>query len=261
MAETTRDQQRAELHRTIWGIADEVRGSVDAWDFKQYVLGMLFYRYLSEDFDYYISKDEIEAGNDGFSYAALSDEEAEMDPEEVADLVSEKGCFIRPSQLFCNVWAYAREADAKGTLAECGLNTRLSNTLAAIERSSVGSKAEEDFKALFDDFDTTSKRLGNSVAARNKTLLALMNGIGNMRLGSFGDNLIDAFGDAYEFLMTMYASGAGKSGGEFFTPQEVSRLLMLIALDGRTRVNKVYDIKTPTLIQFNDLPVAYLQAG
>ena len=241
MADMTRDQQRAELHKSIWGIADNVRGSVDAWDFKQYVLGMLFYRYLSEDFDHYVSKDEIEAGNAGFSYAALSDEDAEMAPEEVEDLIREKGCFIRPSQLFCNVWAKAKKADAEGRLAESDLNTTLSNTLSAIERSSVGFPSEEDFKGLFDDFDTSSKRLGNSVAARNKTLLALMDGIGTMPLGDFGDNRIDAFGDAYEFLMTMYASNAGKSGGEFFTPQEVSRLLMLIALDGRDHVNKVYD--------------------
>ena len=241
MADMTRDQQRAELHKAIWGIADEVRGSVDAWDFKQYVLGMLFYRYLSEDFDYYISKDEIEAGDAGFSYASLTDDEAEMDEDERADLIREKGCFIYPSQLFCNVWAYAKKADRDGSLAESNLNTIIHNTLSAIEASSVGSPAEDDFRGLFDDFDTSSKRLGNSVAARNKTLLALLNGIGNMDLGTIGENRIDAFGDAYEFLMTMYASNAGKSGGEFFTPQEVSRLLMLIALDGRTRVNKVYD--------------------
>ena len=241
MADKTHDQQRAELHRAIWGIADDVRGSVDAWDFKQYVLGMLFYRYLSEDFDYYISRDEVEAGNAGFSYADLSDEDAEMDPEEVEDLVREKGCFIRPSQLFRNVWRDARRAADEGRLAESDLNTTLSNTLSAIERSSVGFPSEEDFKGLFDDFDTSSKRLGNSVAARNKTLLALMDGIGGMDLGDFGERRIDAFGDAYEFLMTMYATNAGKSGGEFFTPQEVSRLLMLIALDGRDHVNKVYD--------------------
>ena len=241
MPETTRDQQRAELHKAIWGIANDVRGSIDAWDFKQYVLGMLFYRYLSEDFAWYIDKDEREAGNEGFSYAGLSDEEASSDVEEIDDLVKEKGCFILPSQLFCNVWAYAKDADSRGKLDESNLNTILANTLSAIESSSAGYESEEDFRGLFDDFDTSSKRLGNSVPNRNRRLLQLMNGVGNMDLGDFGESRIDAFGDAYEFLMTMYATSAGKSGGEFFTPQEVSRLLMLIALDGRTRVNKVYE--------------------
>jgi len=241
MADTAREQQREALHRAIWGIANKVRGAIDAWDFKQYVLGMLFYRYLSEDFAYYIDKDEREAGDADFSYAELSDKDASMDENEIADLVREKGCFILPSQLFCNVWAYAKKMDAQNKLAESDLNTLLSNTLSAIEASSVGFESEEDFRGLFDDFDTSSKRLGNTVANRNKRLLQLMDGIGEMDLGDFGENRIDAFGDAYEFLMTMYASNAGKSGGEFFTPQEVSRLLMLIALDGRERVNKVYD--------------------
>lgn len=183
MADLTREQQREALHRAIWGIANKVRGSIDAWDFKQYVLGMLFYRYLSEDFAYYIDKDEREAGDADFSYAKLSDEDAAMDEDEIADLVTEKGCFILPSQLFENVWTYAKDADSNGTLDTCDLNTILSNTLSAIEASSAGSPAEEDFKGLFDDFDTSSKRLGNSVANRNKRLLQLMDGIGGMDLG------------------------------------------------------------------------------
>ena len=244
MAGLTREQQREQLHRTIWGIANEVRGSIDAWDFKQYVLGMLFYRYISEDFAYYIDKGEHEAGDSDFSYAKLSDEDAACDEAERDDLVREKGCFILPSQLFCNVWAYAKGMDAKGKLDESDLNTLLSNTLSAIEASSVGFESEEDFRGLFDDFDTSSKRL-----------LQLMDGIGGMDLGDFGENRIDAFGDAYEFLMRMYASNAGKSGGEFFTPPEVSKLLMTIALDGRDHVNKVYEIKTPYWIQINDCPL------
>ncbi|MBQ2681996.1 MAG: type I restriction-modification system subunit M [Eggerthellaceae bacterium] len=218
-----------------------MRNGIDAWDFKQYVLGMLFYRYISEDFAYYIDSGEIEAGKTAFSYAALKDEDFELDDEEHDDLIKEKGCFIYPSQLFCNVWAFAKKAEKDGTLAESNLNTILHNTLDAIEHSSVGFAAEEDFQGLFDDFDTSSKRLGGTVGERNKRLLKLMDGIGNMDLGHFGDNRVDAFGDAYEFLMRMYASNAGKSGGEYFTPPEVSRLLMLIALDGRSRVDKVYD--------------------
>ena len=241
MSDMTREQQRAEIHRTIWGIAEAVRNGIDAWDFKQYVLGMLFYRYISEDFAHYIDVEEIEAGNVGFSYAALKDEDFELDDDDRDDLIKEKGYFIYPSQLFCNVWAFAKRAEEKGILAESNLNIILHNTFNAIEHSSVGFAAEEDFRGLFDDFDTSSKRLGGTVKERNERLLKLMDGIGGMDLGDFGDNRVDAFGDAYEFLMRMYASNAGKSGGEYFTPPEVSRLLMLIALDGRSRVNKVYD--------------------
>lgn len=185
MTGMTREQQRAEIHRTIWGIAETVRNGIDAWDFKQYVLGMLFYRYISEDFAHYIDSDEIEAGDDGFSYAALKDEDFELDDEEHDDLIKEKGCFIYPSQLFCNVWAFAKKAEKDGTLAESNLNTILHNTLDAIEHSSVGFAAEEDFQGLFDDFDTSSKRLGGTVGERNKRLLKLMDGIGNMDLGHF----------------------------------------------------------------------------
>lgn len=235
------EQQRNELHRSIWGIAEDLRNTVDAWDFKQYVLGMLFYRYLSEDFAAYINEEEVASGNLGFDYASLSDEEAEMSEEDKEDLIKEKGCFIYPSQLFCNVWEYAKKAKDKNQLPESNLNTMLHNTLTAIEHSSNGYPAEEDFRGLFDDFDTSSMRLGNSVPARNETLLKLLNGIGNMDLGDTQDRRIDAFGDAYEYLMRMYASNAGKSGGEYFTPPEISRLLMLIALDGRDHVKKVYD--------------------
>lgn len=238
MADMIRDQQRAELHKAIWGIADKLRGSVDGWDFKAYVLTTLFYRYISEEFARYIDEGEHDAGDADFSYAALSDEEAQMSDEERTELIREKGLFIKPSQLFENVRATAHKAKA----ADSDLNIVLANTFKEIEESAVGHPSEDDIRGLFDDFDTSSKKLGNTVEQRNKKLLDLMDGIGEMDLGDIGSNRIDAFGDAYEFLMTMYASQAGKSGGEFFTPQEVSRLLMLIALDGRDHVNKVYDM-------------------
>ncbi len=225
-----KEQQRAELHRTIWAIANDLRGSVDGWDFKQYVLGMLFYRYISENLTNYINRGERAAGDPAFDYARLPDGEAELAR---ADLVQEKGFFILPSRLFENV--------RRAAPGDPDLNETLERVFNEIEGSALGSASEDDFKGLFDDLDVNSPKLGGSVAQRNAKLVKLLNAIGEMRLGDYQDNRIDAFGDAYEYLMGMYASNAGKSGGEYYTPQEVSELLTRIALVGRTEVNKVYD--------------------
>ena len=223
-------EEREELHRTIWSIANDLRGAVDGWDFKQYVLGMLFYRYISENLAAYVNQGERDAGNPDFDYAKLSDKDAESAR---ADLVTVKGFFILPSQLFANVRANAARDE--------NLNETLSAVFRAIESSARGSESEGDFAGLFDDLDVNSKKLGGTVEQRNDRLVKLMNGVGEMKLGDYKDNTIDAFGDAYEFLMGMYASNAGKSGGEFFTPQEVSELLTRLAVGEKKEVNKVYD--------------------
>ena len=226
-----KDQQREELHKAIWSIANDLRGSVDGWDFKQYVLGFMFYRYISENITEFINQGEHEAGDLSFNYANLSDEDAEAARE---DLVATKGFFILPSQLFCNV-----RKNAKGNE---NLNETLESVFKAIENSALGSESESDFKGLFDDLDVNSNKLGQTVAKRNEKLVKLLDGIGDMALGAnYQDHAIDAFGDAYEYLMAMYASNAGKSGGEYFTPQEVSELLTRLTLVGKTEVNKVYD--------------------
>ena len=225
-----KETERAELHRTIWGIANDLRGSVDGWDFKQYVLGMLFYRYISENLANYIEKNEHEAGDSSFEYANLPDSDAESIREE---MVNDKGFFILPSELFQNV--------RKNAPSDENLNETLEQVFKHIESSALGTESENDFKGLFDDLDVNSNKLGGTVAERNKKLVKLMDGIGEMNLGNYKDNTIDAFGDAYEFLMGMYASNAGKSGGEYYTPQEVSELLTRLTIVGKTEVNKVYD--------------------
>ena len=230
MANNNKEQERAELHRTIWSIANDLRGSVDGWDFKQYVLGMLFYRYISENLTSYINAGEHEAGETDFDYANLADQDAEQARE---DLVSTKGFFILPSELFKNVRSNAANDE--------NLNETLERVFNNIESSARGYASEDDFKGLFDDLDVNSNKLGGTVAKRNEKLVKLMNGVGKMKLGDYKDNTIDAFGDAYEFLMGMYASNAGKSGGEYYTPQEVSELLTRLTLVGKTEVNKVYD--------------------
>ena len=230
MSDIRKEQEREELHKTIWGIADDLRGSVDGWDFKSYVLGMMFYRYISENLTNYINAGEAEAGNPDFDYAKLSDEDAE---QARADLVNTKGFFILPSELFVNVRARAARDE--------NLNETLERVFKHIEESAKGSVSEDDFAGLFDDIDVNSNKLGATVAKRNDKLVKLMNGIGEMKLGNYKDNTIDAFGDAYEYLMGMYASNAGKSGGEYFTPQEVSELLTRLAVVGKTEVNQVYD--------------------
>ena len=230
MADIKREQEREELHRAIWAIADELRGAVDGWDFKNYVLGTMFYRYISEDLTNYINQGEREAGDSEFDYAQMSDEEAEGAKE---SLVQEKGFFILPSDLFCNVCKIA-ETDEN-------LNERLERIFNSIENSAKGSESEDDFKGLFDDFDVNSNKLGPTVAKRNERLAKLLLGIKNMNLGNIQDHSIDAFGDAYEYLMGMYASNAGKSGGEFFTPSEVSILLTRLGTVGKSEINKAYD--------------------
>lgn len=219
-------QQRAELHRQIWAIANDVRGSVDGWDFKQYVLGALFYRFISENFANY-----IEAGDDSIRYAALDDSIITNDIKE--DAVRTKGYFIYPSQLFCNVAAKANTNDR--------LNADLNSIFVAIESSASGFPSEPDIKGLFADFDTTSNRLGSTVKDKNSRLAAVLKGVEGLKLGNFIEHQIDLFGDAYEFLISNYAANAGKSGGEFFTPQHVSKLIAQLAMHGQTHVNKIYD--------------------
>lgn len=223
--------QRAELHRKIWAIADNVRGAVDGWDFKQYILGILFYRFISENITEFFNAAEREAGDLYFNYAEISDEEAEKDFR--PNTVEDKGFFILPSQLFENVVKNAADNE--------NLNTDLANIFKSIEGSAVGFASEDAIKGLFEDVDTTSNRLGGTVAEKNKRLTDILKGIAEINFGDFQSNDIDAFGDAYEYLISNYASKAGKSGGEFFTPQTVSKLLARLVMDGKTSINKVYD--------------------
>lgn len=226
----TKEQQRDELHRAIWQIANDLRGAVDGWDFKSYVLGFLFHRFISENLTAYLNREEHRAGNTDFDYAQLPDAEAEFGR---TDTVKEKGFYILPSDLFVNVCRNARNNP--------NLNETLSNVFKNIENSAKGFDSEDDLKGLFDDIDVNSNKLGGTVIKRNELLVKILEAVNGLQLGNFEDHTIDAFGDAYEFLMTMYASNAGKSGGEFFTPQEVSELLAEITVVGKKSVNKVYD--------------------
>ncbi|ERT12358.1 type I restriction-modification system subunit M [Photorhabdus temperata] len=222
----TSTQQRAELQRQIWQIANDVRGSVDGWDFKQYVLGTLFYRFISENFANY-----IEGGDESINYAELSDDIITDDIKD--DAIKTKGYFIYPSQLFVNIAASANKND--------NLNKDLNSIFVAIESSARGYPSEAEIKGLFADFDTTNNRLGNTVKDKNTRLAAVLKGVAGLQFGQFENNKIDLFGDAYEFLISNYAANAGKSGGEFFTPQHVSRLIAQLAMHGQTSVNKIYD--------------------
>ena len=219
-------KQRDELQSTIWKIANEVRGAVDGWDFKQFVLGTLFYRFISENFTNF-----IEGGDESVNYANMSDDV--ITPEIKDDATRTKGYFIYPAQLFVNI--------AKNANNNPNLNTDLAAIFDAIESSANGYPSEHDIKGLFADFDTTSNRLGNTVEEKNRRLAAVIKGVESLDFGNFEDNEIDLFGDAYEFLISNYAANAGKSGGEFFTPQNVSKLIARLAMSGLTSVNKIYD--------------------
>ena len=233
-----KEVERAELHRAIWQIANDLRGSVDGWDFKQYVLGTLFYRYISEKLTDYLNAEEREAGDTEFDYAALPDDEAMAEKDNIVQIL---GFFIPPSELFQNVLARAETNES--------LNETLEQVFRHIESSATGTPSQDDLTGLFDEFDVNSSKLGATVKERNAKLTKLLSGVGAMRLGHYQDNTIDAFGDAYEYLMRMYASNAGKSGGEYYTPQEVSELLTRLTVIGKTQVNKVYEIFIPILIQ------------
>ncbi|QOJ25927.1 MAG: type I restriction-modification system subunit M [Ignavibacteria bacterium] len=222
----TSNEQRAELQRRIWQIANDVRGAVDGWDFKQYVLGTLFYRFISENFAAY-----IEGGDDTIRYAELPD--SVITPDIKDDAIKTKGYFIYPSQLFATIAASANTNES--------LNTDLAAIFAAIESSANGYPSEHDIKGLFADFDTTSNRLGNTVKDKNTRLAAVLKGVAELDFGGFDASHIDLFGDAYEFLISNYAANAGKSGGEFFTPQHVSKLIAQLAMHKQTSVNKIYD--------------------
>jgi type I restriction enzyme M protein len=223
----TSTQQRAALQRQIWQIANDVRGSVDGWDFKQYVLGALFYRFISENFTNYIT-----GGDDNVDYAAMDNDDENI-VAAIDDAVRTKGYFIYPSELFANVVKNANKNE--------NLNTDLANIFSAIESSANGYDSESDIKGLFADFDTTSNRLGNTVKDKNSRLVAVLKGVAGLNIGQFEDNQNDLFGDAYEFLISNYAANAGKSGGEFFTPQHVSKLIAQLAMHKQTNVNKIYD--------------------
>lgn len=222
----TSNEQRAQLQRQIWQIANDVRGSVDGWDFKQYVLGTLFYRFISENFAKY-----IEGGDESIKYAELSDDVITDDVKE--DAIKTKGYFIYPSQMFENIVKSAKSNE--------NLNTDLAAIFKSIEASANGYPSEPDIKGLFADFDTTSRRLGNTVKDKNSRLASVLKGVAGLQFGEFEDNKIDLFGDAYEFLISNYAANAGKSGGEFFTPQNVSKLIAQLAMHKQTSVNKIYD--------------------
>ncbi len=222
--------ERSELHRTIWQIANDLRGSVDGWDFKQYVLGMLFYRFISENLVNYINTEEHRAGDKNFDYANILDKQAEIGRDEV---VRAKGFYILPSELFANVTKNARNDE--------NLNETLSRVFKHIEASAKGTESEPDLKGLFDDLDVNSSKLGSTVEKRNQRLVKLLEAIAGLNLESYSDSNNDTFGDAYEYLMAMYASNAGKSGGEYYTPQEVSELLVEITTLGKNEVNRVYD--------------------
>ena len=223
----TSNEQRAALQRKIWDIANNVRGAVDGWDFKQYVLGTLFYRFISENFIDYIT-----GGDASVDYAAMEDDDETIEAAK-DDAIKTKGYFIYPSQLFVNVAANANTNES--------LNTDLANIFKVIESSANGYPSELDIKGLFADFDTTSNRLGNTVKDKNSRLAAVLKGVSELDFGGFDASHIDLFGDAYEFLISNYAANAGKSGGEFFTPQHVSKLIAQLAMHKQTSVNKIYD--------------------
>jgi len=233
----TRSQERAKLHAAIWNIANQLRGSVTGWNFMNYVLGTIFYRFISEDFAHDINENERAAGATDFDYALLTDDEAQLNEDERMSLINQKGYFILPSQLFCNLCEQIKSDDEIDNL-----NVTLQTIFHDIEATARGTSSEEKIRGLFSSFDVSSEFLGKNTQQRNQKLREVLFAIRDMDLGNtFTETSNDTFGDAYEYLISMYAANAGRSGGEFFTPQEVSRLLALLAINGRHHIRQVYD--------------------
>ena len=191
-------QQRDELHRTIWNIADELRGAVGGWEFKAYVLGTLFYRFISENITDYINSLQREAGVEGFNYADMGDVEAAPAKDQI---VAEKGFFILPSQLFSNVCKRCEQDE--------NLNMTLAKIFREIEGSANGTPSEDSIKGLFNDFNVDNSQLGADVKTRNKLITKVLLKIRDMDLGQrFEDNKIDAFGDS---ILSLKASKTSNS--------------------------------------------------
>lgn len=230
------ESQKQELFKTIWDIANELRNKVDSWDFKSYILGFLFYRYLSQDYINLANKLQGR-GQDGqdFDYASWSDDR--INANQRAKLIEKKGYYIAPSQLFQN---FAKLNETENEIGD--LNEKLSAAFKAIEDS---SQENEDtygcLNGLFKAIDLNAETLGDSRFEKNQYLLKIIKKINEINFGDFDNNQIDIFGDAYEYLIRMYASSAGKSGGEYYTPQEVSDLLFKLALGNKKQIKNIYD--------------------
>ena len=224
-------QQQAELHKKLWAMANDLRGQMDAYEFKDYILGLIFYRYLSEKVEYRAVRLLKE---DNISFAEAWENEEYK--EDLADyLVNELGYVIEPQYLFSNL---VLEIE-KGTKGNFDVEL-LQNGVKAIEVSTQGAESQEDFRNLFDDMDLTSSKLGRTVEARSKLIAKVIMSISEIPFLQ-DDVEIDVLGDAYEYMISQFAANAGKKAGEFYTPQQVSKILAKIVTAGKTEIKSVYD--------------------
>lgn len=227
-----RKSEKRTIQKIMWDLLTELRGQIDGWDFKNYSLTMIFYKFLSENFEQYINNNEKESGDENFKYSEITNAEAEEDFK--SSLLEYPGYFIKPSELFCNIHKNANTNE--------NLNVSIKDAFNNIQASTIGTEAEENIKGIFDDFDVSTSKLGKDVKEKNETLRKLVNCIATLSFGSAHSGLVsDTFGDMYEYLMGMYAKNAGKSGGEYFTPPEVSTLLSRIVMIGKKEVKNIYD--------------------
>ena len=227
------EDQKKLLETQLWNIANELRGKMDADEFRDYILGFIFYKYLSEKQHIYANKLlETEAVKE---YTQITNEEDLKFIKE--ESVLKLGYFLRPDELFT---AVATKGNADEEVQDNFILEDLQNILNNIEQSTMGTESEEDFNQLFEDLDLNSTKLGRSPKARNELIAKVLSHLDQIDF-NLEDADSDILGDAYEYLIGKFASGAGKKAGEFYTPQQVSKILAKIVTTGKNRLKSVYD--------------------
>lgn len=238
------EDQKKQLEQQLWNIADTLRGKMNADEFRDYALGFIFYKYLSEKI--YLYANNILAG-DGIKYDEVKEGTKEGEAIIAAvkeDTVQQLGYFLRPGQLFSALAKKGNEEaegdNEDGAAASNFILDELNAVLNSIEQSTTGTDSEEDFNKLFEDLDLSSTKLGRTVGARNALIAKILAHLDKIDF-RLEDANSDVLGDAYEYLIGQFASGAGKKAGEFYTPQPVSTVLAKLVTMGKKKVKNAYD--------------------
>ena len=228
------EENKKALEQQLWNIANELRGKMDADEFRDYILGFIFYKYLSEKIENFTNELLKE---DGITFTSLDSNNPEH--EEILnslkdDCVQQLGYFLKPNELF-SAMAKKGNSDNNNFILD-----DLTQVLRHIESSTMGTESEDDFEHLFEDLDLTSTKLGRTEEAKNKLIAKVLYHLDNINF-ELKNHDRDVLGDAYEYLIGQFAAGAGKKAGEFYTPQEVSKILAKLVTVGKTRLKSVYD--------------------
>lgn len=232
------EEQKRLLEKQLWAVANVLRGKMNADEYKNYILGFIFYKYLSEKLVRYINEKLL--ANENFSFAEIKENTTQGKATIKAvkkACIGHLGFFLKPSDLFSYL---VKKGNGEISGQDTFILENLKNVLNSIEQTSMGTASEDDFKGLFDDVDLTSSKLGRSENKKNEVIVEVVTLLSGIDF-KIEDTKSDLLGDAYEYLIGEFAAGAGKKGGEFYTPAQVSRLLSQIVTHDKKRLRSVYD--------------------